>query len=383
MKPTLFTLLLFCAFISSIAFAQPSNNNFADAINLTLSTGSSCSGKIAGTLVNATRSAEGGTTPSCTLKPIIGDVWYKVNVPASGNFSVKIDNTGVFNAFPVVSLYSGSSGNLTEVSCNYNREGGPSIIRLKGESSTTLYIRVWSIDKLDTFDICVWEPQNFPTNDDPTGATTLVVSSGSCSVKTAASTLKATNSGETQPAGCGYALDSDVWYKAVVPDSGNLTVTTYDVPNGRFDSVLLAYTGSPGNLTELHCHDDINSNILLSKIILTNQPKGDTIYFSVSGNTGLRSLFEICAWDPMPLSKVDIAQQTFEVYPNPTKGELHIEGQYTINSAVIYNLVGAKVLSTDLANNNAELDVSSLSTGIYLTHIMHEQGSGFVKFVKE
>ena len=85
----------------------------------------------------------------------------------------------------------------------------------------------------------------------------------------------------------------------------------------------------------------------------------------------------------MPLSKVDIAQQTFEVYPNPTKGELHIEGQYTINSAVIYNLVGAKVLSTDLANNNAELDVSSLSTGIYLTHIMHEQGSGFVKFVKE
>lgn len=525
MKPTLFTLLLFCTFISSIAFAQPSNNNFADAINLTLSTSSSCSGKIAGTLVNATRSAEGGTTPSCTVKPIIGDVWYKVNVPASGNFSVKIDNTGVSNAFPVVSLYSGSSGNLTEVSCNYNREGGPSIIRLKGESSTTLYIRVWSIDKLDTFDICVWEPQNFPTNDDPTGATTLVVSSGSCSVKTAASTLKATNSGETQPAAdCGYALDSDVWYKAVVPDSGNLTVTTYDVPNGRFDSVLLAYTGSPGNLTELHCNDDFNSNTLLSKIILTNQPKGDTIYFRVSGNTGLRSLFEICAtepqnpptnsyaseaipltvgsgscsgnelvgstveastskvadpncgrdldsdvwykavvpisksltietspevsgndfdtvltaysgtptsltevgcvddagasggfskltltgqnsgttlyvrvwgydgernsfkicaWDPMPLSKVDIAQQTFEVYPNPTKGELHIEGQYTINSVVIYNLVGAKVLSTDLANNNAELDVSSLSTGIYLTHIMHEQGSGFVKFVKE
>lgn len=141
-----------------------------------------------------------------------------------------------------------------------------------------------------------------PSNNSPATATTLSVGSGSCGTKTSGTTVGATNSGETIPT-CGDNLDSDVWYKVTVPDSGNIAIETYSaVVHGAstFNSVLAIYSGTPESLSAVTCDDDGSSNIsgFDSKIVLLNLNSGSTLYVRLLGNNGQQDTFEICAWDP-------------------------------------------------------------------------------------
>lgn len=69
------------------------------------------------------------------------------------------------------------------------------------------------------------------------------------------------------------------------------------------------------------------------------------------------------------------------LYPNPTSNTLSISLTDGIryNSAFIYSMLGEKLLST--SENN--IDVSSLSEGIYFVEIKTDQGAVIKKFVKE
>ena len=359
----------------------PANNNPMEATVLSVGSGS-CSVKRAGTTMDATNS--GVAAPSCggTLS---ADVWYQVNVPSSGNLAIETFNKVGSSFDSVVTVYSGSpSTTLKEVACDDNGgSGNLSKLMLTGQTAgDTLYVRVWGLSgNQDSFEICAWSPP--PVNNDSTGATVLSVGSGSCSGKSAGTIVDASNSGEGGTPSCGGIPRSDVWYKVTVPNSGNLTVETFNAFGSSFDTVLAAYSNASGSFMEAGCDNEGAVIVGLSKLVLTSQTPGDTLYIRVWGYRGNQAAFEICTWDPMPLSKVDIAQQTFEVYPNPTKGILHIDRPNDIDSVTVYDLTGAKVLSTDLPKNNAELDVSNLPAGIYLLRITHEEGNNYIKFLKE
>lgn len=361
----------------------PANNNPADAIALTVDK-DSCSTKHSGSLLNATPSGDGGT-PNCGFFPQ-ADVWYTVVVPQSGNIFIETFNESGSLFDSVITVYSGLPANLSEVACDDNGGFGKlSKLSLIGQSAgDMLYIRVWGFfGDRGPFKICAWEPKR-PDNNDPTGATTLTVGNNSCDKKVSGFLGSATNTVSVGKPNCGSTPSSDVWYQLVVPDSGNISVETFNVPDSSFDSQISVYSGTVASgLNEISCNDDDPTSRPLSKITLSGQSKGTTLYVRVWGYDGERNSFEICAWDNMPLSTVDIIQQTFALYPNPTKEELHIEGQYTINSVAVYDLTGAKVFATDLAKNNAELDVSNLPAGIYLLRITHEEDSSYVKFIKE
>ena len=66
------------------------------------------------------------------------------------------------------------------------------------------------------------------------------------------------------------------------------------------------------------------------------------------------------------------AVSKIQVYPNPTKGLLHIEGQGTMHISVS-NLLGQKLQETT-TDGNALLDLSRYESGIYLIQIKTENG---------
>ncbi|WP_298238993.1 discoidin domain-containing protein [uncultured Algibacter sp.] len=77
------------------------------------------------------------------------------------------------------------------------------------------------------------------------------------------------------------------------------------------------------------------------------------------------------------LSVNDFDKSQFQIYPNPVKGnQLHIKGRNTIESVSIYNLLGVQ----QKVNINSDIiDVSNLSSGLYILNINNQFRHKFIK----
>jgi len=71
------------------------------------------------------------------------------------------------------------------------------------------------------------------------------------------------------------------------------------------------------------------------------------------------------------------------LYPNPAKNELNISSKNTIESAIIYNVLGKKVKTFTVNAMSKSLDVSNLSRGIYILKYTANNVVGSMKFVIE
>jgi hypothetical protein len=105
---------------------------------------------------------------------------------------------------------------------------------------------------------------------------------------------------------CGSANTEDIWYKMIVPASGNIEVSTEDDGGATGDdSVIELFSGSCGALIGEACSDDISMTNLLSTFVATGLIPNDTVYLRVrqwgagdgSFNICARSIAEFC---PIP-----------------------------------------------------------------------------------
>ena len=71
------------------------------------------------------------------------------------------------------------------------------------------------------------------------------------------------------------------------------------------------------------------------------------------------------------------------MFPNPTTSRLNISAQNPIKSAVIYNLLGKQIMNLEINKNNESIDVSNLSSGIYLIKYSINNVFATAKFIKE
>lgn len=390
MKSIFIHIFIMCLFTGTLTFSQaPANDNPSGAIALTVGTACNASTKTAGDLTDTTNSNVGGT-PSCGF-PIESDIWYTAEVPATGNLLVEVFVTrpGYYQLRPQLSFYyKDELNNYIEFGCYWRGSSHYSeyLTVLTGLTvGTTIYIRLWEAHgNSEPFEICA-RSVDTPPNNNPDSATALPVSADSCGGNTAGDLTYATNSGVGgTPPSCGDSISSDVWYTTVAPASGNLTIETFNVSDDYyFDTVLTAYTkDDSGFFSEVGCDDNSGGDSSLSKLILTGQTEGTTLYIRVWGRQGERYSFELCAWEPSPLSTLETAENTLIVYPNPTHNILHIDTQILLKSATIYSLTGQQVLSSSLVNESM-LNVSALPSGVYLLKITHKKGNQYVKFIKE
>ena len=123
----------------------PANNDCANAVALT--PGATYASNIMdGNNTAATDSGEG--TPIDCGGYSGGDVWYSVDVPASGNVTIETGNSsnGASGVDTVVIVYSGTCGALTEVGCDDDSAatGAYSLLELTGRTpGETLLVRVY------------------------------------------------------------------------------------------------------------------------------------------------------------------------------------------------------------------------------------------------
>ncbi len=73
----------------------------------------------------------------------------------------------------------------------------------------------------------------------------------------------------------------------------------------------------------------------------------------------------------------------FSMYPNPASNRLNISAKETIKSADIFNVLGKRVMSVNINKTKQSIDVSNLSSGIYLVKYNVNGAVGTAKFIKQ
>lgn len=75
---------------------------------------------------------------------------------------------------------------------------------------------------------------------------------------------------------------------------------------------------------------------------------------------------------------------TLEVFPNPAKNQITVNGILIDSQIEIVNLLGQKTLSQPITSSNNLVDVSQLSPGIYIATLSNKDGKSFsTKLVKK
>jgi uncharacterized protein (DUF779 family) len=294
--------LLLCLFLFIISFANAQNDDCLGAIPLTVGTDFT-SGAI-------TSSNEGATTdgpsPSCNPNAV-ENVWFTAVVPQSGNLKIKLQEVSGSSFYdPTITVYSGTCGSLTEIDCS---DYSYSPIVLTGQTpGTTIYISVWKYDSYSDngeFQISAYDPIP-PANDDCSQATPLTVGTDFNSGAVTSSNEGATTDGSSPS--CNPDAVENVWFTAVVPQSGNLKIKLQEISGSSFyNPTMTVYSGTCGSLTEIDCND-----YSYSPIVLTGQTPGTTIYISVwkYDSYSDNGEFQISAYDPIPPANDDCSQAT-------------------------------------------------------------------------
>jgi hypothetical protein len=78
----------------------------------------------------------------------------------------------------------------------------------------------------------------------------------------------------------------------------------------------------------------------------------------------------------------DLNELGFAAYPNPVNNVLNLKANETINSAVIYNVLGQEVYSANLNALNASIDMANFKSGAYFVKVNVGGTEGVIKILK-
>lgn len=85
------------------------------------------------------------------------------------------------------------------------------------------------------------------------------------------------------------------------------------------------------------------------------------------------------AVDPASLSNNHTRKIAFTFYPNPTTDFLNVLVDEEIKSIAVFNMQGKEILKT----NSNRVDVSNLTSGVYLIEVITNSGKAISKFIKK
>ncbi len=257
----------------------PSNNFCSNAEPITM--GQSCDVQTFTTLY-ATSSLPGDApTPTCGVYRG-SDVWFSFQTPADGNFRIELTSAGTQMFW---ALYSGTCGNLTEVTCAASASALQQTFNNPALGNQTLYLRAFRFNStvaLD-FNLCVYEVES-PPNDFCANAQFIALDTD-CTPETYTTGFATTDPSVSNPT-CGVFIGADVWFSFTAPSTGQFSVDL-SPEAGTFANEL--YTGSCGSLNSIGCVIGNQQNF--------NDPSlgGETIYLRVwRFNSTLATNFDLC-----------------------------------------------------------------------------------------
>ncbi len=121
---------------------------------------------------------------------------------------------------------------------------------------------------------------------------------------------------------------------------------------------------------------------------LTDEIADDTVledgvtYYAVATNGDCESdVLAITVSEVMAVVGFD--KNGITVYPNPVNDVLFINGNDTLLSVEVYNLLGQQVLSVSPKNKDTKVDMSALGAGAYMVKATTNNGVKTVKVIKQ
>lgn len=80
----------------------------------------------------------------------------------------------------------------------------------------------------------------------------------------------------------------------------------------------------------------------------------------------------------------EIDQEKISVYPNPSHSDIHISGleNYVEGTLKVMDLSGKTMKTLSIDQSDMEVDVSHLTTGVYIVRLNTQKGSKHIKFIK-
>ncbi|MFY0601568.1 MAG: Ig-like domain-containing protein [Cyclobacteriaceae bacterium] len=145
---------------------------------------------------------------------------------------------------------------------------------------------------------------------------------------------------------------------------GNIAATTNVPNNGNWDN----YTALAGGTATL----STGAHTIRINASGTNDWQWNLDKVTLTTGSGSRVVASLNPDKLLDSSKISL-------YPNPVQNILRFDGKERIDNVVVYNMLGAKVLSTSL--NEDFIDVSALKNGIYTLQISGENLSEVHKIV--
>jgi hypothetical protein len=352
----------------------PANDDCSAAVTLTVNPDYSCGVTATGTTQSATPSTE--TAPSCAASGTNDDVWYKFTAT---NTAHRVTLSNVSGSTDMaMAAYSGSCGSLVQVLCS-----DPNTMNLTGLTVGQEYkIRVWTYTStastVASFTICVGTPPPPPANDNCSSAIALTPGATFAHHAVTGNTSGSTNT-PALTASCLATptnVGGNVWYSVMVPASGNLTIETDAVTGSALDDTVVSVFADCTTTTSIACNDD-DGNGNFSKIVLTGQTPGATLYISVwRYSTATDGQFQISAYDSsiaLATSEVSQAKNDLKAYPNPFADVLNISDISKVKSVSIVDVAG-RVVKT-IENPSSALQLGDLKQGLYLVTLNMKDGS--------
>lgn len=83
------------------------------------------------------------------------------------------------------------------------------------------------------------------------------------------------------------------------------------------------------------------------------------------------------------VSEEVLGTDIINIYPNPSNGEINLQGDKEIVNVAVYNLLGKQVLSKTINANEAQLNLEHLPKGMYVVNLVFEEGSLSKKLILE
>jgi hypothetical protein len=204
------------------------------------------------------------------------------------------------------------------------------------------------------------------------------------------------NDGDQDVLVASYGIDKVIWYENtdgqgnfsiehIITSSadGATNVFAKDLDNdGDIDVVCAAYTGNE----VIYYLNDGSGNFNYQQIIASNFTGASSVIADdINGDGKIDILASsyiankiIWFENKSPLSIEKNTTTLFTLYPNPTNGLININSNTVISEIVLYNNLGQLLFNSEVTD---QIDISSLSQGIYFIKIIDENGQTETKKV--
>ncbi len=221
---------------------------------------------------NSATTAPDEPIQSCGPPSSSNSVWYRLQAPTAGTLVV---STSGSDYDTVLSAYTGVCGGPTEIACNDDFQSLQSRITVPVQAGEELLLKITDFGSADGGGRLVLNvaPAPVPGNDECIDATVI----STLPFGDVIETIGATAAPDDPVQACsGLTNSNSVWYRLQAPADATLVVSTV---GSDYDTVLSAYTGECGALSEIACGDeDVGSQ---SRIAIEVRA-GDVVLLEVS-----------------------------------------------------------------------------------------------------